>query len=245
MYSYSYDYYNPVTLSPGMTIFSLLLTVFYVFCMWKLFTKAGEAGWKCIIPIYNYYIMLKIGGKPGWWLLLFFIPIVNIIAAFMILSAFLGAFGRYGAGPVLLMIFFGVFYLPYLAFSSSVQYVGAQQPYGGYNPQYGQQGYPQQGYPQQGYPQQGYQQQGYQQQGYQQQGSQQQGYPQQDYQQQGYPQQGQSTQQGYPQGGYPQQGYPQQGQVPQQGYPQQGYPQQGGYPPQNNQQPQGDQPPQG
>ena len=122
-YSYSY---NMDSIPPGLMFVNFLVAAFYLFCMWKLFTKAGEAGWKCLIPIYNYYIMLKIGGKPGWWILLMFIPFVNIVVAFMAIAAFLRAYGRFGAGPVLLFMFLGVFYLPYLAFSSSVQYIGAQ-----------------------------------------------------------------------------------------------------------------------
>ena len=49
----------------------LAILVFYVACVWIIFAKAGRPGWAAIIPIYNYYIALKIAGKPGWWLLLF------------------------------------------------------------------------------------------------------------------------------------------------------------------------------
>ncbi len=232
---YSYNY-SMDSIPPGLMFVNLLVAVFYLFCMWKLFTKAGQAGWKCLIPIYNYYIMLKIGGKPGWWLLLMLIPFVNIVIAFMMLAAFLRAYGRFGAGPVLLMIFFGIFYLPHLAFSSSVQYIGAQPAYGspnnpGYGPQYGQQYPPQGQYPQQQYPQQPQ----YPQQQYPQQQYPQQQYPPQQYPPQQYPPQGQYPQQ--PQ--YPPQPVPPQGQNPQAPYPQQPqYPPQPPYPPQNNLPPQ-------
>ncbi len=42
--------------------------------IWKVFTKAGRSGWKAIIPIYNNYIMLRIGGHSGWWVLVFILP---------------------------------------------------------------------------------------------------------------------------------------------------------------------------
>lgn len=52
---------------PMGLIFTLLaFIVFLVVCQWKIYTKAGQPGWACIIPIYNYYILLKIVGKPGW-----------------------------------------------------------------------------------------------------------------------------------------------------------------------------------
>ena len=100
------------------------LIVFYIACQWILVAKAGQPGWSVLIPIYNTYIMLKIGGKPGIWILLMFIPIVNIVISILALAAFLRAYGREGAGSVLLMLFFPYFYLPYLAFSKDVQYVG-------------------------------------------------------------------------------------------------------------------------
>ena len=46
---------------------------------WMMFTKAGEAGWKSIIPIYNIIILLKIVGREWWWVILLLIPIVGFI----------------------------------------------------------------------------------------------------------------------------------------------------------------------
>lgn len=103
----------------------LAISVFYIICMWKLFVKAGEPGWAAIIPIVNIYYMLKIAGKPGWWILLMFIPFVNIVITIMMYYNFLKAYGRGTVGSLLLLLFFSVFYIPYLAFSSDVQYVGA------------------------------------------------------------------------------------------------------------------------
>jgi len=210
------DYSYNSGASAGSVFISLLFSAFYLFCMWKMFVKAGEPGWAAIVPIYNLYTMLKIGGKPGWWIILYFVPFVNIFIAFMMLSAFLSAFGRRGAGPVLLMIFFGIFYMPYLAFSGSVQYVGANNynsSGGGYYvpPNQAQQGQYQQGYQQQNqYPQQGYPQQYPNQQGQ---------YQQPQYPQQGYPQQDPNQQGQYQQPQYPQQGQNGQGQQPNNNYP--------------------------
>lgn len=91
---------------------------------WILFKKAGKPGWGSLIPFYNTYLMLEIGGRPGWWLLLFFIPGVNIVISIMMYYYFLKAYGRGSAGSVLLAIFFNYIYFPYLAFSKNVQYVG-------------------------------------------------------------------------------------------------------------------------
>ena len=44
--------------------------IFYVIGHWKLFEKAGEDGWKALIPFYNLYTKLKIIGINVWWTLI-------------------------------------------------------------------------------------------------------------------------------------------------------------------------------
>jgi hypothetical protein len=102
--------------------FWLAVMVFMIAAIWKVFTKAGQPGWAAIIPIYNMYIMCKIGGRPGWWVLLFFIPIVNIVISAMVSIDIAKSFGKdvgFGIGLWLLAI---VFY-PILGFGSA-QYQG-------------------------------------------------------------------------------------------------------------------------
>jgi Family of unknown function (DUF5684) len=147
-------------------VFYAVVLVLILGGMWKAFAKAGEPGWAAIIPIYNIWIILKIAGKEGWWLILFFIPCVNIVAIIVVYMAFAPRYGKseaYGLG----LAFLGPIFWPMLGWGSA-QYIGPPPGQGGY--------YQQPGYPQ-GYQQQGYQQQGYQQPGYQQPGYQQPGYP--------------------------------------------------------------------
>lgn len=47
--------------------------------LWKLFEKAGRKGWEAIVPFYNLYVMIRLTGRPLWWLILFLIPGVNFI----------------------------------------------------------------------------------------------------------------------------------------------------------------------
>ena len=62
-----------------LCIFAILLIVAY----WKIFQKAGEKGWKVLIPIYNVYIMYKIVGMKNWfWALFFTSCAAGIIMAF-------------------------------------------------------------------------------------------------------------------------------------------------------------------
>ncbi|WP_424185570.1 DUF5684 domain-containing protein [Actinokineospora sp. G85] len=192
-YDYDYTYTStevPTGLLVGMGLFYLVFAVFMIAAMWKIFTKAGQPGWAAIVPIYNVIVLLKIAGRPAWWVLLMLIPLVNIVILILLYIDVAKSFGKDGGFAALLIL------LPFIGFPilgfGSARYVGPAAAPGF------QGGYPQQGYGHPGYPQQGYGQPGYPQQG---------GYP-----QPGYPQQPGHPQQGYGQPGYPQQpGYPPQG----------------------------------
>src|SRR5260221_3205729 len=91
------DYSTPAavpTMSPVGLLIDLVVFVVAIAAMWKLFTKAGQAGWKSLIPFYNTYVMLQIAGKPGWWILLFFVPLVNIYVWFSMGIALAKSFGK-------------------------------------------------------------------------------------------------------------------------------------------------------
>ena len=72
--------------SGGFLIFLIYaaIIVLEVAGWWLIFSKAGRPGWGALIPIYNVYLMCKVAGRPGWWLLLFLIPIVNIVIAIIV-----------------------------------------------------------------------------------------------------------------------------------------------------------------
>lgn len=55
-----------------LVIFLILLIVYIVWevAYWKIFSKAGEKGWKSLIPIYNQYILCKVVGVSPWWMLI-------------------------------------------------------------------------------------------------------------------------------------------------------------------------------
>ena len=54
-------------------IAALAFYVLMVIAWWKIFKKAGEAGWKSLIPIYNVYVFCKII-KVNFWIYVLAIP---------------------------------------------------------------------------------------------------------------------------------------------------------------------------
>ena len=104
--------------------FELAIIIAVIAGLWKTFVKAGKPGWAAIIPIYNVIVMLQIAGKPIWWLILFLIPIVNIVMCILVGIAVAKAFGKstgFGIGLALL----GPIFYPILGFGEA-QYQGAK-----------------------------------------------------------------------------------------------------------------------
>ncbi len=108
-------------------ILILAISVLMIYSGWKVFEKAGQPGWAILIPFYNFYILLKIAHKPGWWLVLLFIPLVNLVAMILIFISFAQAFGK-GAGFGLGLAFLGFIFFPILAFSDAKYEAGATTP---------------------------------------------------------------------------------------------------------------------
>jgi len=107
-----------------MLIVCLVIAVVMLVGLWKVFVKAGQPGWACIVPFYNVYILLKIAGKPGWWLLLYFIPLVNIVVGIIVAISIAKAFGRSAAFGFFLLFLLGIGYL-IIGFGSD-RYLGPQ-----------------------------------------------------------------------------------------------------------------------
>ena len=76
-------------------IFWGLLALYSLITCWKVFEKAWQAGWKCLIPIYNLVVLFNIAWMSGWWVLL--APIGMIINCFKLAEKF-GKSTGFGVG---------------------------------------------------------------------------------------------------------------------------------------------------
>jgi len=110
---------------PGTATYvvAALIGIVMIAAIWKVFTKAGKPGWAAIIPIYNTIVLLDVAGKPAWWVILFFIPIVNFV---MLILTYLGLAERFGKGGgfAVGLLFLSPIFFPILGFGSA-QYRGA------------------------------------------------------------------------------------------------------------------------
>ena len=106
----------------GLIFFAIYLGIalFFIIAGWKIFVKAGQPGWGILIPFYNLYLWVKIAGKPGWWLLLYLIPIVNIVIGIIVALDVAKAFGKSGAFGFFLLFLFSFIGVPILGYGSAV-----------------------------------------------------------------------------------------------------------------------------
>ena len=122
MDTYSYSTTMSPEQSTATTIVMLIVAVIVIIAMWKIFTKAGQAGWKSLIPIYNIYTFVKIADGNGWKFLLLCLPIVNIVYAIMLTFRLAKSFGK-GVGFGFGLLFLEGIFVLILAFGKA-QYVG-------------------------------------------------------------------------------------------------------------------------
>ena len=85
-----------------MTIFQWVLLFLAVQLIhfggtWRLYQKAGKKTWEAVVPIYNAVILMDIIRRPRWWVILLFIPIINLMLFPVIWVETLRSFGKNSA----------------------------------------------------------------------------------------------------------------------------------------------------
>ena len=110
-------------------VIGLVVAIIQFAGMWKVFTKAGEKGWKCIIPIYNLVILFRISGLSPWIIfgyLASIIPFVGWIVCLGITiyqcNSLAKSFGK-DVGYTIGLLFLPTIFYMILGFGKS-QYVG-------------------------------------------------------------------------------------------------------------------------
>jgi len=130
----------------GWVIGIILLLVFLAMIRWKIFVKAGEKGWKSLIPIYGTYTEYKLVWDGKWYWFQFIaglisgfavgIPLIGptlFFASLIFLTVFRVilamqesyAFNKGDGFAIGLMTFKFVFQI-LLAFDNDIKYVGPQ-----------------------------------------------------------------------------------------------------------------------
>lgn len=105
-------------------IFLVIILAIYIYmaiCLMKMAKKTNTPNaWFAWIPILNTILMIQIAKKPIWWIILFFIPIVNIVIAILIWMGVAKQLGKPEWMGVLMIVPIANFIIAgYLAFSKN------------------------------------------------------------------------------------------------------------------------------
>ncbi|MGB5361072.1 MAG: signal peptidase I [Eudoraea sp.] len=109
--------------STNWIIFILVIQVIHFLGTWKLYIKAGRKPWEAAIPVYNAIVLMQIIRRPKWWVILLFIPIINLLMFPVIWVETIRSFGRNSLLETWLVILTLGFYIYYVNYALDVTYI--------------------------------------------------------------------------------------------------------------------------
>jgi signal peptidase I len=105
-----------------LILFILILVIAYIGGLYKIFKKADEKGWKAFIPIYNLIVLLKIVGKPRWFVVFLIVPIISdLIMPYILINTY----RRFDIKRFLYLLFgilFSFIFIPIVGFSDKYKF---------------------------------------------------------------------------------------------------------------------------
>ena len=103
-------------------LFFMAIQVVHFLGTWKLYVKAGRKAWEAIIPIYNGIVLMQMINRPKWWVLLLFIPVVNLLMFLVIWIETIRTFGFYKRWDSLLVMATLGGYIFYINYATEATY---------------------------------------------------------------------------------------------------------------------------
>ncbi|HAI38750.1 MAG TPA: signal peptidase I, partial [Maribacter sp.] len=104
-------------------IFILIVQVIHFLGTWKLYVKAGRKAWEAAIPVYNAIVLMQIINRPKWWVILLFIPIINLLMFPVIWVETIRSFGRNSKLETWIVVLTLGFYIYYVNYALEVTYI--------------------------------------------------------------------------------------------------------------------------
>ena len=103
-------------------LFFLIVQLIHFLGTFQLYKKAGRKSWEAIIPVYNAIVLMQIIRRPKWWVILLFIPIINLMMFPVLWVETLRSFGKNSSKDTLLGIATLGFYLFLINFDPKTVY---------------------------------------------------------------------------------------------------------------------------
>ena len=106
----------------GWLILILLVQLIHGIGTWKLYVKAGRKAWEAFVPVYNGIVLMQIINRPKYWILLLFIPVINLFLFPIIWIETLRTFGKKSTLDMVLGVVTLGFYIAYVNYTQEVTY---------------------------------------------------------------------------------------------------------------------------
>ena len=108
----------------SILIFLIVSYILLSISLYKVFEKAGEDGWKGLVPGLNFVVWCKLIGRPSWWAALLLIPIVNIFIFVGMAVDMVRSFGKLSLGWSALAVVYAPLAFFLLGFNKEDKYAG-------------------------------------------------------------------------------------------------------------------------
>lgn len=108
-------------------LFILIIQVIHFLGTWKLYKLAGRNAWEAAVPVYNAVVFLSIIKKPKWWVVLLFIPVINLLIFPVLWVNAAIVFGKDKQLDKFLAVLSLGLYLYYLNYSPDTSYIGNKE----------------------------------------------------------------------------------------------------------------------
>ncbi|MDB2384971.1 signal peptidase I [Polaribacter sp.] len=103
-------------------LFFIAVQIIHFLGTWKLYVKAGRKAWEALVPVYNGVVLMQIINRPKWWIILLFIPVVNLLMFLVIWIETIRTFKFYKKIDSALVILTLGFYIYYINYFTDAEY---------------------------------------------------------------------------------------------------------------------------
>lgn len=104
-------------------VFFLIVQVVHFAGTWKLYVAAGRKAWEALVPVYNAVVLMKIINRPWWWVILIFVPIVNLMMFPAIWVETIRSFGFHSKKDTWLVLLTLGFYTYYINYTQKLEHI--------------------------------------------------------------------------------------------------------------------------
>ena len=104
-------------------IFFLITQVVHGICTWKLYVKADRKAWEAFVPVYNAIVLMEVINRSKWWVILLFVPIINLIMFPVLWVETCRSFGKNTYTDTALAVLTCGLYVGYINYTQDVSHI--------------------------------------------------------------------------------------------------------------------------